>query len=501
MCDGSRLLASALLILSACTNPPGPFGLTAPESDDVADGEDGATAGKDSVTDAVDDTLETVSQSDADASSSEIDTDASTSGTDAEIDVGSGWWGSETGSGKCPNGVINIDFPCAKEKVCSGPTSYATFKTKNCQDLGYAPGCCAGQSCSGNLGETACPAGEICAPTTWGPDACQLPNCVTDSDCSSGSCRKPAGACGQSTVKGTCVMEGACGSPDLSDFNLYCGCDGKTYVGYCSLVKAKTNLDAPGPCCAPGKVKFAKNNPLGFTYWEACSTTDDVPGADSCQKPDANSLCGTNEFSCVAELPGPGTISDAAWNELCKIAGFPNVNRVVGRGGPACKGPPSPPSTCAAGCTDPCGCKSCAGTGLPVCSTITSAILECKDDCISEYDCGPGLACETSGNGAVCGGSCVDLMSAAKAKLPSWQACTEGNFCSTGVLGTCGQTCAIPINLSSATEFAYWQGGLVKHGCKSEGCTCTGTGWNTSCSCVGKTKGMVGCYTGMCSFK
>ena len=406
----------------------------------------------------------------------------------------------------CPNGVIQIDFPCYPDRACSGATTWVGNKTVTCADLGYAPGCCNGLSCQPNATSGVCPEGQFCSPGPAFDDLCVTPDCSGNSDCKDGYCLKPPGACNDSAAKGVCVgNDNTCGNPQgNADHKLYCGCDGEAHTGLCDIVAAKTSIAAEGPCCKADKIGFLQGNPLGFTQWETCLTyksSEYVPQNAKCQPADANSLCGAGETSCVGDLASAGTVTDAEWAMLCQIAGAPYITRVGGRGGVACGGAPSAPVMCASGCADPCGCKSCVSAYLPGCSTDTTAIVQCVGQCLEATPCGPGLACTGQGAGLTCGGACADVWSAVQAKLPGWKACTTASDCKMVPLSCGKMTCPIAANPKSSWEMTFWNTGLHENWCKTDACTCSGSGFGLNCTCNGAYDSVVDCIGGNCTVK
>lgn len=110
--------------------------------------------------------------------------------------------------GPCPNGFINIDFPCSKDFECLGNTTFRTNTTLNCEQNGYDPKCCSGMTCQQG-GPQACPDGTLCIDNTgWGLSACMTKNCggPGGATCAAGyTCRLPAGSCDPAVTMGVCV--------------------------------------------------------------------------------------------------------------------------------------------------------------------------------------------------------------------------------------------------------------------------------------------------------
>ncbi len=382
----------------------------------------------------------------------------------------------------CPNGVMEIDFPCAAPQVCTSLTTYATYKTLTCADLGYNPQCCNGLSCS-SPGSATCPSGTLCAGT-----ACHLPECTTDAACPGSYCMHPPGQC---TAPGVCVDSGLCGTQEApKDKTAWTTCSGESVVGLCALWAAHGSVAQQGVACDPDKVLFSQDNPLGFTQWEACiswGTPPNLPNITGmkCGNPDATSRCAAEELACVLDLAGAGTISDAAWQQICDFAAIPAVTRVVGRGGAQCSGAPGPVHACGDACSDPCGCAAC-GAGMPeACSaTDTSAFQLCQAGCWQSAPCGTGLSCSTVAGAAQCTGSCADLQAAWNARLPGWQPCGDYLDCQLSplVCGLGGSSCKVAVNKSVSTATLRhwldpWTAQCGKAMCKTTwgGAACSGT--------------------------
>lgn len=368
-------------------------------------------------------------------------------------DPGPGHDAPDVDADPCPQGRIAIDFPCSATFVCRDSTRFVRFRTVTCTDLGYDPRCCMGGGCETD-GEGQCGTGELCVLGVGrGNDECVKADCggPAATACAEGDfCEMATGSCDPVTARGACVgvpkEEQWCREPygyPHHPGGWACGCDGKSYRNDCERRKAATSKAGDGPCCDPSKVGFARENPAGHTGWVACiaaaggSPFYDVlpqlllvaPGLDCPDSPPVSDspVCAPGDRWCRSELalePGSAMVTDASWQEVCRVAGFPFVARVVGTGGAACVGVDCAEAPrCGEPCGAPCGCCACAN-GKARCDG--PYLLVCKSGCWDLAKCSGGGACIEGGpSGATCGRSCEEIEA-------DWERFAEGDFAKCG---------------------------------------------------------------------
>ena len=335
-------------------------------------------------------------------------------------DADCGWFSHCTDTGGCPNGHMNIDFPCAVQQVCSNETDYSSFKTIGCAEAGYDPKCCSGATCK-STGGGVCPQGQLCSSFSYmgGAASCSAPNCASNADCGSDTyCLRPRGQCQASGKNGVCAKLAAPNGQSASyESGPLCGCDGKTYTGFAQVLGAQISIDHTGNCCDAAKMPFAKTNAQGFTQLEVCDVPYELQYTLNCKYSATSKLCASGS-SCFLDIPSTPTLSDADWSPLCIAAS--SGSKAYGHGG-ACGDKLAPTPPCSTGCTDPCGCATCAPTSLACAGT--DVVQECRGNCVDTQTCGGGLSCKAMSWTPLCVGSCADIQAVTAAKLPTWQAC------------------------------------------------------------------------------
>ncbi len=388
-------------------------------------------------------------------------------------------------SNPCPNGVIEIDFPCTYSGLCTSETAYASFKTIGCAEAGYAT-CCDGQTCRADGGGV-CPAGQLCGAPVWsgqgtGGTPCQQPTCKSSADCKGQAyCLKPRGACASAGTLGVCTalpQNGAIGP--LNDSGPVCGCDGKTYATFHAVLSAQVSVDYDGPCCDPVKMPFPKENPLGFAQLELCGKGFDFYGDPS----PLQSLCPAATGSVFVNIPPAvtgTTLAASDWKHLCGKATA--AKRAFGRGGPNCTAAPSPVADCGVGCQDPCGCLQCADAPL---TCQGDGMGNCAGGCTNSWSCA-GLIFTDKAWGLACDGDCPSIQTTITGKLAQWQACVSDSDCVARASHCAQNACFVPVN----AKFSQGEIDAILLTWGNKSCS--------TCTCAGTTAPMATCTAGMCS--
>lgn len=260
-----------------------------------------------------------------------------------------------------------------------------------------------------------CPAGSLCKPPiNHLSEPCQLPDCVTDTDCGEGlRCARGDATCGP-TAGGRCLQATCTDGGSGAATGPACDCNGKTWPSACKAWEGGAAVVHSGACCDPVKLGLPADNPSGFTHLEICGTPSKWRAPWSGPPPgwtwSVNSArCGNTEAWLVPlATSATGTGIDAAqYQMLCSLVGDAVVKGAGGFGGTTCAGTPlAPVADCATGCTAPCGCKV-GGVWPDMCTKQDGkdAIVHKKVTwCQSVTVCPEGTACVADVKGAACVG-------------------------------------------------------------------------------------------------